>query len=286
MNGLSAVAAAQLVAAMTAVAVLAMTGGTLPKDQQFTLAVLAGYFHVVAVFYIYQGIARGRVSVIAPVSGVVGISLPVLADIVFIEMAKSVQCAGIVLAVIAIIFISQSRDDEDDRDRTSISIRCGLISGLGFGIADLCLGLMTTATAEGGLAVARMTGAGLSAGLMTLLWLGTARAATPTRLVAAMPVPALSVPRHLRWPFSRPALDANMQMGLLLCAMAGLLDCLGQLGYVLSATQGQMSVAAALVAMYPAVSIGLAMWLLNERVAPLQMIGIIASLSSIFLLAQ
>ena len=81
-------------------------------------------------------------------------------------------------------------------------------------------------------------------------------------------------------------LDKGTKRGLQLCVLAGVLDCLGQLGYVLSATHGKISVAAALVAMYPAVSVGLAVWLLKERIGPTQLAGLLATFVSIVLLSQ
>ena len=287
LDGLSAVAVSQLVAAATGLVVIALTGGAVPEGPQRALAMIAGAFHVAAVFFIYQGMARGRVSVVAPVAGVVGIGVPVFADMIFIEMARAVHCAGIVLAAAAIVLISRS-SGEEDRSRKHFSVRFGLASGIGYGLADLCLGLMTVSTAEGGLAVARLSGASLSIGLLCAYWLAAEMAAASrTRAMwITPPGGARSAAGHVRRGGSLPQLDANAAPALLLCATAGLLDCIGQLGYVLSATQGQMSIAAALVAMYPAVSVGLAVWLLGERLGSAQMIGFAASLCSIVLLTQ
>jgi uncharacterized membrane protein len=293
LNGLSAVAIAQVVAAATGVLVLGMTGGAAPVGSQLSLAMLGGAFHVIAVFFIYQGMARGRVSVIAPVAGIVGIAVPVVADMVFIKLASPLQCAGILFAAAAIVLVSRASTEEENRTQTRFSIRFGIISGIGYGLADLCLGLMTTATAEGALAVARLTGASLSIGLLSAFWLGAGHLATAPKLASTLLVShrgqsqaALQISPDMSLWLALPRLDATVRKGLFLCAMAGLLDCLGQLGYVLSATQGQMSVAAALVAMYPAVSVGLAIWILKERICPMQLAGLVAGLGSILLLSQ
>lgn len=293
LNGVAAVGVAQLVAAATAVAVLGASGGSIPEGQQLVLALLAGTFHVIAVFYIYQGMARGMVSVVAPVAGVTGIALPVLADMLFFEMSGLIHCIGIALAIAAIVLISQSPAQDNERSQVRFSIRFGLISGLCFGLADLFLGLMTPATAEGGLAAARLMGASLAIGLLGVSTRGTARiTASPgsiSPLVTTGPARHFGFPDlagHVSQALSLQHLDNRALQGLLLCALAGLLDCIGQLGYVLSATQGQMSIAAALVAIYPAVSIGLAVWLLKERIGPLQLTGLAASFGSIVLLSQ
>lgn len=268
--GLFTVGMTQLVAAGTGLLVLAITAGVVPAQAQLWLAMLAGAFHVTAVFFLYQGMAHGRVSVIAPVAGVVGIMVPALADILFIETATTTQCLGILLASAALVLFSEASKEDNDRSRTKLSLRYGIIGGMGFGLADLSLGLMTTSTAEGGLAVARLTGAALVIGLMLAKWVSA-----PASVLGSMPVQTAPL-----------RLDEGVKRGLQLCAMAGVLDCLGQLGYVLSATHGKISVAAALVAMYPAVSVGLAVWLLKERLGPTQLWGLLASLASIVLLSQ
>lgn len=277
MNGLSAVALAQVAAALTAMAVLTSSGGVIPSGPQYALAASAGLFHVIAVFFLYQGMARGRVSVIAPIAGVVGIAVPVIADMGFIKLIAPIHLVGILLAAVAIVLISRSGSDEEDRALTAFSIKYGIISGMGYGFADMCLGLMTIETAVGGLAIARMTGAGLAMSLYMIFLASRAMSASQAYAVA----PASSAP-------AMPAPDRTPVLitGVFLCALAGVLDCVGQLGYVLSATQGQMSVAAALIAFYPAVSVALAVVILNERIGAVQMLGLLLSLCSIALLSQ
>jgi drug/metabolite transporter (DMT)-like permease len=280
LSGLLTVAIAQLVAAITSLLVLALTLGLLPVELELVLAMLAGAFHVIAVFYLYQGMAHGRVSVIAPVAGVVGIAVPALADILFIEMATITQGLGILLATAAIVLFSASPRDEEDVSRTRLSIQYGLIAGMGYGLADLNLGMMTTTTAVGGLAVARLTGAALVIGLMLSRWMGSFGSVSPRHGTHAVSLGFMPAQR------ARPRFDESAKRGLLLCALAGFLDFFGQLGYVLSATHGKISVAAALVAMYPAVSVGLAVWLLKERIGRTQLAGLSTSFVSVVLLSQ
>lgn len=280
-NGLSAVALAQIVAAATALIVLASAAGSVPEGASLVYAMMAGAFHVLAVFYIYQGIARGRVCVIAPVSGVIGIALPVIVDLAFIKMASGLQIAGIVLAALSVVLMANSAQDQETNEPLRFSLKCAVLSGLGFGCADLCLGLMTAETAEGGLAVARTTGAVLA---LTVLM---ARGGITATLGAGAALLASAAPRLPGATAGTvPVLDARLRLGILLCIAAGALDCIGQLGYVLSATQGQMSVAAALIATYPAVSAALAIYVFGERISARQAIGLGVSLTSILLLSQ
>ncbi len=140
---------------------------------------------------------------------------------------------------------------------------------------------MTVETAEGGLAVARTTGAMLAVSVVLM------RGGFKTSLIAGSNLHAWTAP-HPPLPATGtvPAIDGRLRLGSLLCVVAGVLDCIGQLGYVLSATQGQMSVAAALIATYPAVSAALAMYVFGERIGGKQAIGLGVSLASILLLSQ
>lgn len=284
-NGFVAVGLAQIAAAATAVMLLIAAGGSLPAGPQFSYAVMAGAFHVTAVFYIYQGIARGCVCIIAPVAGVVGIAVPVLADLLFIETATSLQVFGILLASASIILVAQAAPASAAETVFGFSMRCALLSGTGFGFADLALGMMTTATAEGGLAVARMTGAALLIGLLILRW-HFAAANTQAAGFTASPQAAPYDPAARTIDAGQRKAGMLLRDAIGLCLLAGVLDCVGQLGYVLSATRGQISIAAALVSIYPAISAGLAIWFFKERINVRQVFGIAVSLASIILLSQ
>jgi drug/metabolite transporter (DMT)-like permease len=64
-----------------------------------------------------------------------------------------------------------------------------------------------------------------------------------------------------------------MVASIVLASAAGLLDALGHAGYAHAATRGSMGVAAALVAIFPAVTILLAATVLRERITLGQFVG-------------
>ncbi len=130
----------------------------------------------------------------------------------------------------------------------------GLLSGLGFGVADLCLGMMSTGEATGGLLIAGTVAAAIA--LLCLL----ARSGDPGTAADASA--------------SRLALPRPVRAGVLLAVGAGLLDAIGHMGYVHAATRGSMGVAAALVGLFPAVSVLLAVLILRERVRGGQCAGL------------
>jgi drug/metabolite transporter (DMT)-like permease len=70
-----------------------------------------------------------------------------------------------------------------------------------------------------------------------------------------------------------------------LSVTAGLLDTLGHLGYVHAATRGSMGVAAALVAIFPGVTVLLAAIVLREAITRTQMAGFALGASGIIFIS-
>jgi drug/metabolite transporter (DMT)-like permease len=75
--------------------------------------------------------------------------------------------------------------------------------------------------------------------------------------------------------------SSGLLVSIVLAAAAGLLDVLGHFGYVYAATRGSMGVAAALVAIFPGVTVLLAVILLRERITGGQLVGFACGASGI-----
>lgn len=77
----------------------------------------------------------------------------------------------------------------------------------------------------------------------------------------------------------------NSRKGTIVALAAGVLSCLGNVSYLYAFTRGGKAAAViALTAMYPLVTIVLAVLLLRERLNRIQMCGIVLSLAAIYLL--
>ena len=131
------------VAACT-VAVLAAGGVSLSAVDQSSrlLGLVGGVAHVAAVGLLYHGLAHGRICVIAPVSGIVNIALPVLVDGVAINGLSLVQSLGILMAASAVGLVSCCGGYGLGQLVRSprLDVAYGALSGILFGIADLSLG--------------------------------------------------------------------------------------------------------------------------------------------------
>jgi drug/metabolite transporter (DMT)-like permease len=69
----------------------------------------AGVAGVMGTSLLYQGLAIGRMSVVAPITGVLGAGLPVLFGLAVGERPGPAALAGIVLGLVAVVVITRAR---------------------------------------------------------------------------------------------------------------------------------------------------------------------------------
>ena len=199
---------------------------------------------------LYRALATGRMSVVAPVTAVCAIIIPVAVGVLLGERLAPVVLAGVVLAMGAVVLIGQEEDRQPadgaaargaaDRAAIDGSVAYALAAGVAIGAFYVCLG---------------RTGA--DAGLWPLL---AARVVSVSGFVAA----AVVGRRSLR-------LGAGSR-GIVL--VAGLLDVTANALYLLAVRQGMMSVVATLSSLYPASTVLLAYLVLGERLRRVQAVGL------------
>jgi drug/metabolite transporter (DMT)-like permease len=205
----------------------------------------AGLTGGLGVALLYYGLAVGRVSVVAPVTAVCAITIPVVVAMALGERPGLVPISGIALAILSVGLISRQGEPEGasspgtiaKRDR---SIAIALASGVAIGAFLVCL--------------AR---AGTRSGLWPLL---VARVASTVALAAAARLARvrLAVPRAV----------------LPLVLACGAIDVLANALYLIAAGNGPLGLVATLASLYPASTVLLARLVLGERLRPVQSLGL------------
>ena len=273
-----AVAIAQTVAVLFMIQQFQREGAALPTGVDWYPSLLGGIAYAFGLLLLYQGLAFGRIGIVAPLSGLVGIVIPLLGDAALERAVSESQLAGIGLCALAAILIAWQPRGLDEGGPVGWSVKVGALSGLGYGTADLCLGMMTQETATGALLVTRSVAALIAVSVVLLLVQPgrTARLAAVAETTAVLPGGSLAG----WWPRARA-----LQQGCLLAAIAGVLDTMGHIGYVHAAVQGSMGVAAALVALSPAIAVLLAVIILEERITRLQAAGFTLGIAAIWLIS-
>jgi drug/metabolite transporter (DMT)-like permease len=210
---------------------------------------LSGIGTGIGVAYLYRGMARGRMSVVAPLSDVGAVALPVLAGVLLLGDRPTVLAwAGIVVALPALWLVS--RTGARARGPASGAVD-GLIAGAGFALQFV--------------AIARVDA---DAGMWPVLAARLLATATivPLALRAGM---SLTLPRRL----VAPAL------------LVGALGSVAIVLYLIATREQLFALATVLAALYPAIPVVLAIAFLRERPSRAQWTGLACTAAAITLIA-
>lgn len=211
----------------------------------------AGACGGVGLALLYHALSIGKMGIVSPITAVLGASLPVIVGSTHGEHLSAYQLAGIIVALIAVVLISTSHDDDGKFEFATAGVKEAIVSGLILGGFYLLL-----------------AHAGPRAGLYPLV---TARLGSMILLTVIALLARQSV---------RPAKGA-----MRLIIVAGGIDMMANALYVLATFQGYVSIAAVLTSLYPASTVILAWIVLKERLQAIQYSGLICALAGVLLIA-
>ena len=244
---------AQLAAATGTLTASLVVGGR-PSGVSLAWGALSGLGGGLGTLALYRGLARGRMNVVAPLSGVLAAALPALFGLVLGERPGPAAMAGLGLALPAVWLTARTESAESaSATRASSGAVDGVLAGLGFAV--LFIGLQRAGRGEG-------------------LWPTAA-----SQLVAAVPMLVLHA-RSLRRPAGPE--DAWLRLGPLL---AGVLVAVAAICFFLGTQRGLLTVVAVLTSLYPAVTVALARWLLAEHIGRWQGVGLAMAGASVVLIS-
>ena len=213
---------------------------------------IAGICGGLGIALLYHALSIGKMGVVSPITAVLAASLPVFIGLFRGERLSLWQGVGIGVALIAVVLISLSTEEDGRIEFSTEGVREAIASGI-------LLGGFYTFLAM----------SGKHAGLYPLV---TARLGSIGLLVAlALVLRRDMIPRNGTLP---------------LVALAGALDMTANALYVLATFAGYLSVAAVLTSLYPASTVFLARIVLNERLQLLQKIGVGCALAGVALIAS
>jgi drug/metabolite transporter (DMT)-like permease len=236
-----------LIGVVVMVGVAVATGEPVPGPTTLGLALVAGFLAVAGILGLYTGLAVGRMGVVAPVTGVIAATLPVVVGLATQGWPGSQVVGGILLALGAVVLVSRSADPGGRRS----GIEYALLGGIGLGMFNIAVGAFPEHRVAWPLAV-------IKAGSL-------------------IPIALLVVLGRRPWRIPRPVVPA-------LLAVAAL-DLAGNALYILATQAGRLDVAATLSSLYPVTTVVLAVALLRERVTRGHLVGIVMAGLAISLIA-
>ena len=221
-----------------------------PGWSAWLMCAIAGSMGVLGLLLFFQAMAKGKMSIAAPVSALTAAILPVIVGSSLEGFPGIFTMAGFALALAAIWFISQPDGGPKSLRLRLADLKLPILAGFGFGIYFI---LLHRGSQDG------------------FFWpmVSSRLAGVVTMVIYTLATRQSFLPSAPVWP---------------LIILNGILDVTGNGFYILAGQAGRMDVAAVLASLYPASTVLLAGLFLHERLNRLQLLGILAALVAIVLM--
>jgi drug/metabolite transporter (DMT)-like permease len=215
---------------------------------------VAGVVGIMALGLLFRGLALGRMSVVAPLSAIGGGVLPVAWGLIRGERPSALALAGVGLALVAVVIVGRGAEHDPAR---AVSPRWELMlgggAGLGFGVVFILLSEAATASGSG-------------------MW--------PVFIARCASVPILAAVGFALGGFSRVE-----RSDIAAVAGAGLFDVGANALILLAVRRGLVSLVAPVASLYPAMTVVLARFVLQERIGRQRLAGLGLGLVGLALIA-
>lgn len=210
----------------------------------------------IGVLLLYRGLAVGTMSVVAPITAVLAAVVPVAAGLLDGERPSALALVGIPVALVAIALLARDPDDAGPLEGTSGGVLLTAFgAGLGFGLFFVALDRAGDDAGMWPLVAGR--GASVTMFAVVALLVSTARVGGPAARQGSMP-------------------------GLLL--VCGVCDSGANALFLLATHEGLLTLVAVLGSLYPASTVLLATTLTHERLARVQVLGVVLALAAVVLI--
>jgi uncharacterized membrane protein len=258
---------AVLVTQATGLAVV-LAGTPLMLDAQLTRAdvafgALAGVVGSAGVALLYLALAIGPMSVVAPVTAVCAVIVPLVVGLLLGERPSILAGLGVALAIAAVALLGTSPSPPSAANgpaathptppaRLGRGVRVALASGIAVGGFFVALSQTSSAASLWPLTISRV--------VSVTLFLAVA-------IITGRPA---GVPRAALAP----------------AFVCGILDMVANALYLVAVRQGQLGLVATLASLYPASTVLLARIVLGERLGRWQQVGVAAAVAAIVLIVR
>lgn len=218
-----------------------------PTGAGLAWGAISGLGSGLGILFLYRGLARGQMMVVAPVAGILTALIPAVVGLALGNRPGVSALVGMVIALPAVALVSLQRQGEVDRSG-------GVPEAL---LAGVCFSLLFIA----------LDRAGTHAGTWPLV---------PGQGVATIVITAAAVRgRSVRMDWRRLA---PLSTG------AGVLGGVGNILFLSATGRGQLAVVAVIASLYPAFTVLLARVLLGERMDRIQQLGLVVAALAVILI--
>jgi drug/metabolite transporter (DMT)-like permease len=236
------VAALSYAGAIPVVLVAALFAGGHPGAGDFAWAAGAGVGGGVGIGALYSGLARGRMSVVAPISGIGPVLIPAVVGVAIDQVPSALAWVGIALAIPAVYLIPQAPAAARTAggSASGADVVAGLVAAAGFGAQYALIGQIDH-----------------GAGLFPIV---------ATMLAASVTVIAVAIGLGEPWKPRRGEPPTPL--------VAGALSAVAVVSFTFATRLGLLPVVSVVGALYPAATVLLAAIVLGERLGRVQAAGL------------
>lgn len=246
-NVYSLLLSAQLISLLPFLALVISFESTLPHYSDVLIGIVASLGSMFGLLNLYQGLAHGRMYIVAPITGMIACIVPVGMGILIDGLLSGLTLMGFAFALLAVWLLSGGGYR---LTFTSIELRFSVLAGGGFALFLISMDQLSGDT------------------ILWPVWLGR---------VASVLVLALYTLRRRYWqPPSRSLLPV--------ITVVGLCDLAGNYYFTLATQTGRLDIAVVVASLYPAITVVLAWLILREPLKQSQWLGLLAALFSIALI--
>lgn len=245
---------------------------------------ISGVSGAIAISLLYACLAIGPMSILSPVTAVVSAVVPMTWGLLGGERLGPIGYLALVVALVAVVLVGFTPGEHAARPSAR-----GLLMAVGSGaMIGVFLVLVDQTPDDSGL-VPLIANRTVNAGIMLVLLAGLALLARRRRR-AALPIPGGDAVRPLEGGSAQGSGSGTARSlarsGWLRLAIAcGVVDAAANTLLLIGIRIGDLTVMSVLTAMYPAGTILLAAVVLRERIARLQVVGLVLALASAGMLA-
>jgi drug/metabolite transporter (DMT)-like permease len=223
---------------------------------------LSGVSGAAAIGLLYACLAIGPMSILSPLTAVVSAIVPLTIGLLAGERLQTLGYVALGIALVAVVLVGFV--PEKGAVRPSLrGVAMAVGSGISIGVFLVLIDLTPDDSGLVPLVLNRAVNGAIMFGIVAVL-----------ALVAARRRGRTGPPPRSLW---RP--------GLALAIACGAVDALANTGLLIGVRLGELSVMAVLTALYPAGTIILAAVVLKERIAPVQVVGLVLAVAAGAMLA-
>jgi len=225
-------------------------GDPIPSGHDLLISAAAGVAGSLGLLGFYRAMASGAMTIVAPITALVGTIIPVVWGLVDGERPGLVAYIGMVVAVVAVVLVTDALGVQDKRTSANI-VFLAVIAGACFATIFIAFDHVSS-----------------DAGLWPLVALRSVSLPIVLAVVVATRNPLRTHGQATRWALT-----------------SGILDSAANGFYLIAARHGLLSVVAVIASLYPVSTLVLATSLDKERLHPAQWVGVGMALTALVLVS-